>query len=116
MRVLKNLFGDHTKIHTDNLIGGTKEKPLKIGEQLQSAQDESLSVWLLENTEPNTFGAFNPAYRAISLPSQNENWRFSAGFYLRRTENVLHFILIARDGQIATRSYHGQWYSWKVFN
>lgn len=116
MRVLKNLFGDNAKIHTDNIIGGTKEKPLKIGEKLQSAQYESLSVWLLENTEPKTYGGFNPAYRATGLPSENENWRYSAGFYLRRTEDILHIILIARDGQIATRSYHDQWYSWKVFS
>lgn len=116
MKILKNLFGNETKIHASNIIDGNKEFNFPIGELVTSSENRSISNWVLDKTPNNQFLFFNINSSATNLPS-GSGWNYGTGIALNRYNSLLFIILFSTDNQIAIRRYNFSsqaWTNWRI--
>lgn len=119
MRVLKNLFGDNSKIHASNIVGGEPGKFYEINKAISSPPNQSLSVWLRDYVKTNEYVSFLIDYQTTNLPNNNATeWRYGSGWAINRFNSVLFIFLISRAGTTATRIYrydNNTWSDWRIF-
>lgn len=116
MRILKNLFGNNTKIHASNIINGNEDFNYLFGQLAPSGGNRSISNWALDKTPYNQFLFFTVDPSATNLPG-GSGWNYGGGLSLNRFDSLFFIILFSTNNQIAFRSYNfssQNWTSWRV--
>lgn len=116
MRVLKNLFGDETKIHDSNIIIGDSDKQRELTKVVRSPENIAITDWLMDYLDKNEFMYFVTVSTNTSLPESNAGeWKYGFGIAAKRADE-LFIVLISNNGRIATRNFRSNtWTSWRVF-
>lgn len=115
MRVLKNLFGNNSKIHESNIAVGNNEKQRSLINVVSSPANVDLSTWLLDYVEKDEFLHFITNSNAQNLPRTDSEWRYAFGIAGKRGGEIF-ILLMSNNGRMATKIYRSNtWTNWRIF-